>query len=115
MSSAARTGCCTVATGTWYRSIAVAFSTPYPYRTGTGYNTVQHLFTFYFACLGAITPPVCAAVYVPSSLADSNWWKTGWLAVRLGLALLLQTLLLAWFSADYRLLNLHWPAVAFPG
>ena len=27
-----------------------------------------HLFTFYFACLGAITPPVCAAVYVTSSL-----------------------------------------------
>ncbi len=45
-----------------------------------------HLFTFYFACLGAITPPVCAAVYVTSSLAESDWWKTGWLATRLGLA-----------------------------
>jgi TRAP transporter 4TM/12TM fusion protein len=45
-----------------------------------------HLFTFYFACLGAITPPVCAAVYVTSSLAESNWWTTGWLATRLGLA-----------------------------
>jgi TRAP transporter 4TM/12TM fusion protein len=45
-----------------------------------------HLFTFYFACLGAITPPVCAAVFVTSSLAGSNWWKTGWLATRLGLA-----------------------------
>jgi len=37
------------------------------------------------------------------------------MVVTLGLALLLQTLLLAWFSADYRLLNLHWPAVVFPG
>jgi TRAP transporter 4TM/12TM fusion protein len=45
-----------------------------------------HLFTFYFACLGAITPPVCAAVYVTSALAESDWWKTGWLATRLGLA-----------------------------
>jgi TRAP transporter 4TM/12TM fusion protein len=45
-----------------------------------------HLFTFYFACLGAITPPVCAAVYVTSSLAESNWWTSGWLATRLGLA-----------------------------
>ena len=45
-----------------------------------------HLFTFYFACLGAITPPVCAAVFVTSSLAGSNWWRTGWLATRLGLA-----------------------------
>ena len=46
----------------------------------------SHLFTFYFACLGAITPPVCAAVYVTSSLAESNWWTSGWLATRLGLA-----------------------------
>jgi len=45
-----------------------------------------HLFTFYFACLGAITPPVCAAVYVTSALAESDWWKSGWLATRLGLA-----------------------------
>lgn len=45
-----------------------------------------HLFAFYWSCLGAITPPVCAAVYVTSSLAESNWWRTGWLAVRLGLA-----------------------------
>jgi TRAP transporter 4TM/12TM fusion protein len=45
-----------------------------------------HLFTFYFACLGAITPPVCAAVYVTSSIAESNWWTSGWLATRLGLA-----------------------------
>jgi TRAP transporter 4TM/12TM fusion protein len=45
-----------------------------------------HLFVFYWSCLGAITPPVCAAVYVTSSLADSNWWRSGWLAVRLGLA-----------------------------
>ncbi len=45
-----------------------------------------HLFTFYFACLGAITPPVCAAVYVTSALAESNWWVSGWLATRLGLA-----------------------------
>jgi len=45
-----------------------------------------HLFTFYFSCLGAITPPVCAAVYVTSSLAQSDWWRSGWLAVRLGLA-----------------------------
>jgi TRAP transporter 4TM/12TM fusion protein len=45
-----------------------------------------HLFAFYWSCLGAITPPVCAAVFVTSSLAQSNWWTTGWLAVRLGIA-----------------------------
>jgi branched-chain amino acid transport system permease protein len=37
------------------------------------------------------------------------------LMVTLGLALLLQSLLLAWFSADYRLMRLDWPAVAIPG
>lgn len=45
-----------------------------------------HLFTFYFSSLGAITPPVCAAIYVTSAVAKSDWWKSGWLAVRLGLA-----------------------------
>jgi branched-chain amino acid transport system permease protein len=37
------------------------------------------------------------------------------LMVTLGLALLLQTLFLAVFSADYRLMKLDWPAVALPG
>lgn len=37
------------------------------------------------------------------------------LMVTLGLALVLQSLLLAWFSADYRLMRLDWPAVAIPG
>ena len=37
------------------------------------------------------------------------------LMVTLGLALLLQALLLAWFSADYRLMKLDWPSVALPG
>ena len=37
------------------------------------------------------------------------------LMVTLGLALLLQNLFLAWFSADYRLMKLDWPLVAVPG
>lgn len=45
-----------------------------------------HMFVFYFAILSAITPPVCAAVYVAAALAQSNWLKTGFLAVKLGLA-----------------------------
>lgn len=45
-----------------------------------------HLFIFYFAIISAITPPVCAAVYVAAAIAGSNWWKTGWIACRLGLA-----------------------------
>ncbi len=37
------------------------------------------------------------------------------LVVTLGLALLLQTLMLAWFSADYRLMQLDLPFVTVPG
>jgi branched-chain amino acid transport system permease protein len=37
------------------------------------------------------------------------------LMVTLGLALLLQNLFLASFSADYRLMQLDWPSVALPG
>lgn len=36
-----------------------------------------HLFVMYYACLSAITPPVCVAVFMASGLAKSNWFKTG--------------------------------------
>jgi TRAP transporter 4TM/12TM fusion protein len=45
-----------------------------------------HLFIFYFAIISAITPPVCAAVYAAAAIARSSWLKTGWLAVRMGIA-----------------------------
>ncbi|MBI3031779.1 MAG: TRAP transporter fused permease subunit [Candidatus Rokubacteria bacterium] len=45
-----------------------------------------HLFVFYFAIISAITPPVCAAVYVAAAIARANWVKTGIIATRLGLA-----------------------------
>ncbi len=35
-----------------------------------------HMFVFYFATLSAITPPVCAAVFVAAGLADASWVKT---------------------------------------
>lgn len=38
---------------------------------------VTHLFIFYFACLSAITPPVCVAVFMASGLAEADWLKTG--------------------------------------
>jgi TRAP transporter 4TM/12TM fusion protein len=42
-----------------------------------------HLFTFYFSCLGAITPPVCGVIFITAALAKANWWKSGWLSVRM--------------------------------
>lgn len=48
-------------------------------------NFVAHMFAFYFACLSLITPPVAITAYAASTIAQSNMWKTGWLAFRLGL------------------------------
>jgi len=44
-----------------------------------------HMFIFYFAILSAITPPVCAAIYVGAGIAQANWVKTAWIAMRLAL------------------------------
>ena len=38
-----------------------------------------------YACLSAITPPVCVAVFMASGLAKSNWFKTGILACMVAL------------------------------
>lgn len=46
---------------------------------------VSNMFVFFFACMSAITPPVCAGVFMSSSIAQSDWWKTGWLSVALAL------------------------------
>ena len=41
-----------------------------------------HLFIFYFATLSAITPPVCAAVFVAADIAQTPWWPVAWQTVR---------------------------------
>ena len=46
---------------------------------------VAHMFIFYFAGFSTITPPVCAAVYLASGLAKSNWFKTGILSCMIAL------------------------------
>jgi TRAP transporter 4TM/12TM fusion protein len=45
-----------------------------------------HMFLFYFAIISAITPPVCAAVYVAAALARAPWLSTAFHACRLGIA-----------------------------
>ncbi len=41
---------------------------------------IAHLFVFYFSTMATITPPVCAAVFLSSGIAESNWLKTGFLS-----------------------------------
>lgn len=44
-----------------------------------------HLFVFYFAILGNVTPPVAVAAYAASAIADSNPAQTGWKALAIAL------------------------------
>lgn len=53
-----------------------------PALTKLGLNIfVAHMFVFFFSCLATITPPVCAAVFLASGIAESNWFQTGLCAV----------------------------------
>lgn len=46
----------------------------------------SYLFCLMYASLSNITPPVAISAYVASGIAGSNFTKTGWLAVRVGLS-----------------------------
>ncbi len=46
---------------------------------------VAHLFVMYYACLSAITPPVCVAVFMASGLAKAKWIKVGGIACMIAL------------------------------
>jgi TRAP transporter 4TM/12TM fusion protein len=43
-----------------------------------------HLFLFYFGMLSLITPPDCLATYAAAAIAKADFWKTGWMGMRLG-------------------------------
>lgn len=44
-----------------------------------------HMFVFYFAVLSFLTPPVCIAVYVAASIAQSDVMKTALQSMKLGI------------------------------
>jgi TRAP-type uncharacterized transport system fused permease subunit len=48
-------------------------------------NLQAHFFVFYFACMGSVTPPVCAAVYAAAPIAKANWLHIALHATRLGI------------------------------
>lgn len=45
-----------------------------------------HLFTFYYALLALVTPPVCLAAYAAAGIAGASPFKTGWTAARIAIA-----------------------------
>ncbi|MFH1124908.1 MAG: TRAP transporter fused permease subunit [Pseudomonadota bacterium] len=65
--------------------IAAAVGIPALLRLGAD-PLAAHLFVFYFACISAITPPVCAAVYAACAFSGSSVMQTGWTATKLGIA-----------------------------
>jgi len=48
------------------------------------HGIATHMFVFYYACLSALTPPVCAAVFVASGISGESWLSTAREAMRLG-------------------------------
>jgi TRAP transporter 4TM/12TM fusion protein len=45
-----------------------------------------HMFVFYFACLSALTPPVCVAAYAAGAIAKAPVWNVGWASVKFAIA-----------------------------
>jgi TRAP transporter 4TM/12TM fusion protein len=64
--------------------ILAALTIPSLIRMGI-HPMAAHFFVFFFACIGAITPPVCLAAYAAAGLAKTDPWATGWKAFRMGL------------------------------
>jgi len=51
-----------------------------------GINALSaHLFIFYFAIISALTPPVCVAVFTASIIAQTDWLKVAWVAIKLSI------------------------------
>ena len=44
-----------------------------------------HLLIYYYAIMANLTPPVCSAVLVASQIAEGNYMKTGFRALRIGI------------------------------
>jgi TRAP transporter 4TM/12TM fusion protein len=68
-------------------SYIIAASVGVPAMIRLGINPLAaHLFVFYFACVSAITPPVCGAVYSACAFSKTDTMETGWIATRLGIS-----------------------------
>ena len=57
-----------------------------PALTQMGADPVQaHFFVLYFSILSALTPPVALAALAGAQLAEANYFKTAWVALKYGL------------------------------
>jgi TRAP transporter 4TM/12TM fusion protein len=70
----------------------------------------SHLFILYYSLLATITPPVCPTVFVAIGIAESDWLKTAWVAIRLAPLLYLMPFLFV-FDNSFLLLGPVWPII----
>jgi TRAP transporter 4TM/12TM fusion protein len=55
-----------------------------PALTQAGISPIQaHMFVLFNGILGMVTPPVALAAFAAATIAQSDQWKTGWVATRL--------------------------------
>ncbi len=61
-----------------------------PALTPLGFDIMAvHLFVLYCGLFSFITPPVALAAYVAAVIGGANFWKTGWVAMRLSFVMYL--------------------------
>jgi TRAP transporter 4TM/12TM fusion protein len=71
-----------------------------------------HFFIFYFAVISGITPPIAIAVAVASTIADSDFLRTCWQAVKLALPIYMLPFAFI-FNSELLTWNVYTPVV-FP-
>jgi len=74
---------------------------------------VAHMFIFYFAVISAITPPVALASFAAAGMAQSDPWKTSWIAMKMGLATFIVPLM--FFFSPVLLMQGTWPEILQAG
>lgn len=58
-----------------------------------------HMFVFYFASAAALTPPVCAGVFVAAGIANADWLRSAFVAMWFGVAKYVVPLVFAFSGA----------------
>jgi TRAP-type uncharacterized transport system fused permease subunit len=93
-------------------AIAAAVVAPGVTRMGVP-PLVAHMFIFYFAVISAITPPVALASFAAAGMAQSDPWKTSWIALKMGLATFIVPLM--FFFSPVLLMQGSWLEIIHAG
>ena len=69
---------------------------------------IAHLFVLYYAVACTITPPVCLSSFTAAGIANSNPMRTGFVAFRFGLVILLVPFIMAYNPAISFFTDSYW-------